>query len=365
MKVAIVHDWFEPVGGAEFVIENILVLYPDADVWCLWDDSELFSGARGAVHESWMSLLPKLMRRPVALIFGPLYWRYLPSREYDLVIKSSHLFAHLARFHGNRGPSVSYVYSPARYIWFPEIDGRFQNPLLIPILKLLRNIDRRWHQSDVTLAISNEIARRIDKVWGVNAEVVYPPVRLTSTDGLPPAETPISERISGEYLLAAGRLVEYKRYDLAIQVAEAAGKPLIIAGGGPSLSHLKELASAAQVTVHFVHQPSDEDLRWLYANALALVYMGVEDFGIVPLEAMAFGTPVIGVNAGGLAETVLDGRTGFLVNSVLEAAGKVDEVGLLQNSGVYQENLRRFSPETFRQGFKLEVEKLQMRNKVR
>lgn len=351
MKVAIAHDWFEAVGGAEFVVENLLAIYPDATIWCLWADPDASVRRSTAVHESWMAKMPLRLRRPAALLFGSVYWRFLPRRNYDLVIKSSHLFAHLARFRGNRGASVTYVYSPARYLWFPDIDKRFSSRIVKPILNLLRAVDVRWHSSNLTIAISSEISQRVAKTWGVASNVIYPPLRLSANQSTAQAPMSLPLGPADAFVLAAGRLVDYKRFDLAIEVAELASVPLVIAGAGPSYEQLQILSKQASTPVHFVHKPTDAELHWLFENSKALLFMGVEDFGIVPLEAMSHGTPVVGIDQGGLAETVIDGVTGYLVSSTAAAAEKLFHVSSLNNQEAFRENLLRFSPQHFQTQF--------------
>jgi glycosyltransferase involved in cell wall biosynthesis len=156
-------------------------------------------------------------------------------------------------------------------------------------------------------ANSHEVRTRITRFWRRDATVVHPPV---DTDFFTPGEAP-----DRDYLLGVGRWVRYKKFDLMIDVARAARMPLVLAGFGPEEGRLRRRAADAGIPVTFVIRPDRQRLRALYGNARALLYPAHEDFGIVPVEAQACGTPVLGLGRGGLLETVIDGETGFLTDT--------------------------------------------------
>jgi glycosyltransferase involved in cell wall biosynthesis len=160
-------------------------------------------------------------------------------------------------------------------------------------------------------ANSREVRARIRRYWGRDAVVINPPVDVDYFTDVPAADRDQNR----DHLLGVGRWIPYKRFDLMIAIAEAAGLPLIIAGSGPEEGRLRQLAAAASVPVTFVVRPDDAALRRLYWGARALLFPTHEDFGIIPVEAQACGTPVIGLRRGGLLETVVDGETGLLTDS--------------------------------------------------
>jgi glycosyltransferase involved in cell wall biosynthesis len=308
--VALVHEWYSATGGSEAVFRHIADLVPHAERFVLWKEPD----AGGAdLRESWLARTPLRRAKALALPLMPLVWRTLTRQRFDVVISSSHAFAHTVRL----GPPdetrhLSYVHSPARYVWSPQFDGRGANPLLQPPRRALQAVDLRLSRHVHGYAAnSNEVRERIRRYWGRDATVINPPVDVEFFMSAPPADRAQPR----EYLFGVGRWIPYKKFDLVIAIADAAGLPLVIAGSGPEETRLRHLAQCANVPVTFVVRPGRERLRRLYWGARALLYPVHEDFGIVPVEAMACGTPVVGLRRGGLLETVLDGETGFLVDS--------------------------------------------------
>jgi glycosyltransferase involved in cell wall biosynthesis len=190
-------------------------------------------------------------------------------------------------------------------------------------------------------ANSREVQARIRRFWKRDAVVIHPPVDVEyfATAPAQPAR---------DYLLGVGRWIPYKNFDLMIEVAAEAGLPLVVAGSGPEETRLRRLAANVRVPVTFEVRPSRERLRELYAGARALLFPAHEDFGIIPVEAQACGTPVIGLNSGGLLETVVDGDTGFLLGSMrpVDHAGAVRRVGELDGARI-REHAAAFSPQRF------------------
>jgi glycosyltransferase involved in cell wall biosynthesis len=236
----------------------------------------------------------------------PYAWSHLGLEGYDAVVTSSHACVNAIRV-PDGVPHISYCHTPMRYAWQWRSElGRVPIPLrpLWPaVASWFRGADRRWARH-VTRFIANSrhVAARILDAYGREADVVYPPV---DTAYWTPAE---GGGRSGEFLVA-GRLVAYKRVDVAIRAAEAAGIPLIVAGDGPELPRLRHVSGP---NVRFVVDPSRDELRELYRGARALVNPGVEDFGMTMVEAQACGTPVLALARGGATEAVIDGVTGTL-----------------------------------------------------
>jgi glycosyltransferase involved in cell wall biosynthesis len=234
----------------------------------------------------------------------PLAWRALGKAKYDIVITSHHAFAHTHRL-ALGGAHLVYVHSPARYVWSPDIDERGSSWYLGPPRAALRKVDlSAVRRVTAYAANSSEVARRIREHWNREAVVIHPPVRVEFFGER--QESPPSR----DYVLGVGRWIPYKNLHLVIDAADRAGLPVKVAGRGPDKSRILAAAAAAKVPVDVIESPSNEDLRDLYRNAACFVFPTVEDFGIVPVEAQAAGTPVVALRAGGALDTVIEGRTG-------------------------------------------------------
>lgn len=359
MQGVLVHEWIEETGGSEKVLDAMADAFPEADIHCLWNDAPQRYRS-GRVKESWLSRTPLRSHKAAALLLMPAVWRRLKTRtSYDWMLVSSHLFAHHATFNKNskRIRKFAYVHTPARYIWVPELDPRGRQPLARLLSPFFRVVDRRRAQ-DPTVEIaanSNFVRARIASSWGRDSKVIYPPVDVTFIQSVPnwrdeldPAETSIMDGLPAEFVLGASRFIPYKRLDLVIQAASAAGVPVVIAGSGPSEAALRELASKTPVQVIFVIEPSSKLLYALYQAALAFVFPPIEDFGIMPVEAMAAGAPVIANNAGGASESVIHGQTGLLVHEMTpqNVAVAISQVAGMDKAGI-RLHATNFSRERF------------------
>lgn len=244
----------------------------------------------------------------------PLVWRALDLSSAKLVVTSSHSCVNAVS--APRARRVSYVHTPMRYVWYWRLERdrvgapvRWLLPIAAPVFRVL---DRWWSgRVDTFVGNSRFVADRIAKAYGRDAVVVPPPV---DTEFFSPATSPGDHGPGAVFedrpFVLAGRLVAYKQTRLAVEAANRAGVPLVIAGNGPELPVLREMAGP---TVSFVVDPSDEVLRELFRSGRALLFPGVEDFGMIPVEAQACGMPVIARDEGGARETVVDGTTGLLV----------------------------------------------------
>ncbi|MFY1670465.1 glycosyltransferase [Plantactinospora sp. WMMB334] len=324
--VALVHEWFGATGGSENVFRQIAAQVPHAERFVLWQDRD---SDEPGLRESWLARTWLRRSKAAALPVMPLVWRTLTRQHFDVVISSSHAFAHTVRLVG-AGPTryLSYVHSPARYLWSPAFDGRGSNPLLGLPRKALRTADVRLSRHVHSYAAnSREVRARIQRYWRRDATVVNPPVDVEFFSGAPAADRAQSR----DYLLGVGRWIPYKNFDLVIAIAEAAGMPLVIAGSGPEEQNLRRAAARAGVPVGLEVRPDRERLRRLYWGARALLFPVHEDFGIIPVEAQACRTPVLGLRRGGLLETVVDGESGFLVDALaprdyVPLLGRLDEL---------------------------------------
>lgn len=317
MSGVLVTDWLQPNGGAENVFDALIDAFPDADRYCLWNDS---AGRFTGVRETWLAGTPLRRHKAAALPLMPAAWRGLPWQKADWILCASHLFSHHARFAGpaRHAPKLVYTHTPARYIWAPELDPRGAGLLARTGATVLKPLDRRRASEPVAIAANSRfVADRIADAWHRDAVVIHPPVDAHRFAGpLPPLtrdERRVVDALPGEYLLGASRFVGYKRLERVIDAGVATGLPVVLAGGGPDEGDLRRYARERGAAATFVVVPSQRLLAWLYRRAFALVFPSIEDFGIVPIEAMASGTPVITEAVGGQSESVVEGRTGVIV----------------------------------------------------
>lgn len=348
-SVALVHEWFGATGGSEQVFLRLADVVPHAQRYVLWRDHDAI--VDGDLRESWLARTPLRHSKALALPVMPVAWRTLTRDTYDVVISSSHAFAHTVRAgHPATTRYLSYVHSPARYVWSPQLDGRGARPLLAPVRKVLQAGDRALSRHVHSYAAnSREVRERIRRYWRRDARVINPPVDVDFFAGAPA----VVRRQERCYLLGVGRWIPYKRFDLVIEIAAEAGLPLVLAGSGPEEGHLRRLAEKTGGLVSFEVSPSRERLRELYWGARCLLYPGHEDFGMIPVEAQACGCPVIGLARGGLTETVVDGLTGYLVPELRTRAfvDFIPRLGDLRGDAV-RANAGRFTVAAFEANIK-------------
>ncbi|SDT34049.1 glycosyltransferase [Microterricola viridarii] len=321
MAGLIAHEWIEAHGGSENVLEAIASLYPDADIVTPWNNAPHRFPDRD-VHELWLAKSPLRGKKAHSVPFLTMAWRSAVPKhlDYDWVISSSHLFSHhvLPRGRSEGVPKLVYAHTPARYIWTPELDERGNSLPARLLSPALRRIDR--HRAAEATAIAGNsayVADRIRDAWGVEATVIHPPVEVAKLQSVlewaaltTPEEQGMLAGLPREFVLGASRFIPYKRLDLVIAAGSKAGLPVVLAGGGPENARLRALAAEAAVPVHFVDSPSSALLYALYQAATVYVFPPVEDFGIMPIEAIAVGTPVVGSWIGGSAETITEGVSG-------------------------------------------------------
>ncbi|WP_237463798.1 glycosyltransferase [Leucobacter aridicollis] len=321
MTGLIVHEWIERVGGAERVLDAFADLAPEADIYCLWDDAPGRYPRR--VIESPLSRTPVRGKKALAMPFMPHVWRELRVGEYDWSLISSHLFAHHAQVAGVTAErKFVYVHTPARYLWEPELDGRASSWYLRAVAPTFRTIDRHAARRNRNVAANSKFVRnRIRRVWDTDATVIYPPVDISRLsrrgdwrDALSATEAATFQALPGTYILGASRFVPYKALDRVIDAGAAAGVPVVLAGSGPDETRLRAYAAESSTPVIFVSRPSDEMVAALMQHALVYVFPAVEDFGIMPVEAMALGTPVVVNAVGGASESMLEDVTGVSVH---------------------------------------------------
>jgi glycosyltransferase involved in cell wall biosynthesis len=359
-KIAIVHDWFTTYAGSEKVVEQILYVFPQADLFGLIDlipaNSRAFLLGK-PISTSFLQKFPFIDGKNYRqyLPFMPLAVEQLDLSAYDVVISSSHAVAK-GVITGPDQLHISYIHSPMRYAWDMQnayLENSGMNGVKNLLARLVLHYIRGWDsvsadRPDKLIANSNFIARRIKKIYRRDSHVINPPV---DTDYF----TPLGSR--EEFYLAASRFVPYKRIDL---IAEAfrgmPDKKLIIIGDGPELPHIKHLFGANVIWLGY--QPADV-LRDHMRRCKAFIFTAKEDFGIMPIEAQACGAPVIAFGEGGATETVrgqgCTGQTGlfFKQQSVdaLQAAISEFENTMSISSEACRANAELFSNQRFQKEF--------------
>ncbi|MGD0624004.1 MAG: glycosyltransferase [Thermodesulfobacteriota bacterium] len=308
MKIAIVHDFLNQRGGAERVVAVLHEIFPEAPIFtsivnrhALWPEL-----ASAEIRPSWMQKLPALKKHfKKYLPFYPKAIESFDLGEYDLVFSSSSAFAKGA-IKGRNALHICYCYSPMRFVWDYQdyVEKEDINIILRGVLPLFLGGLREWdlktsHRPDHYIAISSTVKSRIKKIYGIDAEVIFPPVDVQKYK--------MGTQVGNFYLIVS-RLNPYKRIDLAVEAFNRIGLPLKIIGSGPFLGALK---SIARPNVSFVGRLEDREVADYYAACKALIFPGVEDFGIVPLEANAAGRPVIAFKGGGALDTIVEGLNGL------------------------------------------------------
>jgi glycosyltransferase involved in cell wall biosynthesis len=361
MRVAIVHDWLTGMRGGEKVLEALFGLYPDAALFTLvhrrGSVSPVIEGRR--VRRSVVDRLPfSASRYREYLPLFPFAIEQFGFDDFDLVVSSSHCAAKSVVVPG-RATHVGYCHSPMRYAWDqfeayfgPARVGRAASAALRPVMAALARWDRRTAgRVDRYVANSQYVAGRIGRYYNRVAEVVYPPVDTAFF-------TPEPARPRTHYLIVSA-LVPYKRVEVAVEACSRLGRPLVVAGDGPERRRLEAIAAAAGGSVTFTGPQTADEIRDLYRGAHAVLLPGEEDFGIVPVEAQACGTPVIALGRGGALETVADDVTGLHVaEPAPEAfAAALERAESIQwNRAALRASAQRFSHDAFATGFSAVVD---------
>lgn len=307
MKIALVHDYLSQDGGAEQVLRAFHDIWPEAPIFVLFHDKKAVQGFDSAdIRESFMGKIPFAKKKYRWLLpWMPIATERHNVHEFDVVLSSTSAFAKgiLTRpdtLH------ISYCHTPTRYLWTDTheyLSDLKLNPVLKTVLPRLIHKLRLWDKMSVDrvdyfIANSNTVRQRIEKYYRRESDIMYPPVAV----GTFSLATTI-----GDYYIAGGRLVPYKRFDIIVQTFNRLGWKIKIFGVGPELASLRRVAKP---NIEFVGRVSDQEKAELIQHARAFIHPQVEDLGITPIEAMASGTPVIAYGVGGVTETVIPGKTG-------------------------------------------------------
>ncbi len=353
LKVAVVHDWLTGMRGGEKVLQEILSIFPNSEIFTLLHNrgscSDIIEDRK--IHESFIAKFPFASRK---------YRNYLPYFPaavenfnldgFDLVISSSHCVAKGVIVPVGT-PHLCYIHTPMRYAYdmyhhyfSPETTGRLKRFFIANQMTRLRTWDQATHSRvDKFAANSKFVAARVKRLYMRDADVVHPPV---DTEFYTPGDG-----AKDDYFLMVSALEPYKRVDVAIQSFTENGLPLKIAGGGSQYKRLKKTASG---NIQLLGKVSDGEIRELYRKARAFIFPGIEDFGITPLESQACGTPVIAFGAGGALETVIENKTGLFFNeqtpeALSQAIDKHEQMDF--NTTLLRKNSEKFSKENFRKKF--------------
>lgn len=330
-RIAIVHYWITSWRGGEKVLEALVKLFPDADIYTHVYDPDVVAAsplANRQIRTTFIHRLPfakRLYQKYLPLM--PMALEQLDLSGYDLVISTE------------SGPAkgvivppgtahICYCHTPMRYVWdmyheYLAHAGWFTRLMMRPLIHYLRMWDRlSADRVDHFIANSAFVARRINKFYRREAQVLYPPIKID--------EFTLSKGHEGFYLIV-GALVRYKKADLAVRAFNQRGLPLVVIGDGELFNEIKAIAGP---NVKVLGRQSRAVILDHYRRCKALVFPGIEDFGIVPVEAMATGKPVIAFGKGGALETVIDGVTGLHFHEQTEAA-LIEAIGRMESGEVY------------------------------
>lgn len=345
LKVAIVCDWLTVNGGAEKVILAMHELFPSAPIYTSLYNSHKVKGFENAkIHTSFLQKIPFAKNHHQFLLpLMPLAFESMNLDEFDIVLSSSHSCAK-GIITKPKTLHICYCHTPMRYAWDNHNEYISQYTMNFVAKKLGNRIMhhlRMWdrlaaERVDAYCTNSHFVKKRIQKYYRKTADVIHPPVDFDRFK---------IEKGEKDYYLAIGRLTPYKKFSTIVDAFNTMGKKLVIVGTGVEEKHLKSKAAkhlTGEKNIIFLGHVSDADLPTIYANAKALIFPQVEDFGITPLESMASGRPVIAYKAGGVLETVKDGITGIFFKEQTSE-------GIIEAVHEFEKNYKDFSPERIRE----------------
>lgn len=354
MRVALVHDYLVQYGGAERVLEVLAEMFPKAPIYTLIHDQSQLYGAFSdkKIRTSFLQNLPfaKTNHRLFPALM-PLAVEDLDLTAYDLVISSSNSYTKGVITRPD-AIHICYCHTPMRYAW-DDYHRHFQEFNFVAgvknLLPFAMNYIRLWDKIssdrvDYYLANSNNVAQRINKYYRMPTKVLYPPVNT---------KVEFDADSKGGYYLMLGRFLPYKHYDIVVEAFARNGKELHLVGSGPDEEKLRKIAKGND-NIKFLGRLNDEEAQLEFRGCRAFIFASEDDLGIVPIEAMAFGKPVIAYGRGGALETVEDGKTGIFfdkqnassVNQAIERFEKMEfDANYIHNYA------QKFSKDAFKHNF--------------
>ncbi len=361
-RIALVHDYLKEYGGAESVLETLSDIYPQADIFTSVYLPKFFGPHQrrlekkwqGRVHTSFLQYLPfKAKLISLFRFISPLAFKSFDFSKYDIIITSATGAYFPNALNKGQAKLICYCHTPPRYLYglatARDLKSRpILNFFAQTVFHFLRLLDFKYAQNvDQFICNSQTTRLRVKKFYKKDAIVINPPVDLPKGLKIENCKLKI---VKNGYFLAGGRLARAKRYDIAVKACNKLKLPLQIFGRDFA-GHLDELKAIAGPTIEFLGEVSQAEKTKLFTNALAyFMCSDNEDFGIVTVEAMAHGTPVIGYNSGGVAETVIDGKTGLLFDkltpkSCIKAIQKFQKLNINSKDCISQ--AQKFSPQVF------------------
>lgn len=348
MKVALVYDRLNKWGGAERVLLALHKLYPRAPLYTsIYDKKKAPWASVFNVRTSFLQNFPFAMRHELYAFLMPLAFESFNFDEFNLVISVTSEAAK-GIITKPQTKHICYCLTPTRYLW-SGYDEYFRNPvfkfLSKPAVWYLRFWDKiAANRPDSYIAISREVQSRISKYYDRKSDVIYPPLTISN-------QFQNSKSKTENYFLIVSRLVSYKKIDLAVKAFNKLKLPLKIIGIGMEMERLKVMAG---LTIEFLGNLTDKELVGYYSECRALVFPGLEDFGLTILEAQSFGKPVIAFGGGGALETIIERKTGLFfdepnVESLIKAIKQFDSLTI--NPKDCMRNARKFSFERFKKEF--------------
>lgn len=347
MKIALVHDYLTQRGGAERVFELLCKRYPEADIFTsLYDAQKSIDLGERIINTTFLQKIPAATKyfRMLAPLYFPAF-RSLDLQDYDLIISSSTSFAKAVR-KKPQARHICFCHNVTRFLWDTETylreygDYRYFAPLIEKVFQMIRNLDLKYAQEpDLYIANSSIVAQRIEKIYHKQAIVVNYPINTSNF---------VFSDTKEEYYLASARMISYKRLDIIVEAFNWLGWNLLISGDGPEQEKLK---AQALPNIQFLGHVSDKERKNLFSKAKSIIVAALEDYGLVPVEANASGTPVIAYGAGGVLDTQIPGKTGVffqrqtpcsLQAALLEARGISWDYENIRNHAV-----SKFSEQSF------------------
>ncbi|HAV11779.1 MAG TPA: glycosyltransferase family 4 protein [Candidatus Moranbacteria bacterium] len=382
MKIALVHDYLVQYGGAERVLEAFTEIFPHASIYTIVHDEEAMHGmfANKRIHTSYLQKFPFARKKHRLFPFlMPIAIEQFDFSDYDVVLSDSSSYAKgIITKPGTL--HICYMHTPMRYAWddCQKYTRDFHMPSFIKrLVPFAMNYIRLWDKVsadrvDRIIANSNFVAKRIRKYYRKDSTVIHPPVSVNrfyagkQQGDQPRVDEQSSLRVEAGYYLMVGRLIAYKKHDIAIEAFNKLGLPLKIIGRGPEIKRLQKLAGP---NVEFLGRVADEDLPKYYADCKAFIFPQEEDFGIVAIEALASGRPLVAFDGGDIPEHMEDGKMGVFFErqspeAIVEAVRKIQEMEF--DSEYIRSRVLQFDKEIFKEKIKKYVEEAlgEHRNKI-